>query len=130
MTGEITLTGLVLPIGGVKEKVLAARRAGITRVVLPKANEKDLRDIPDNVRREMTFLLAATVDDVLAQTLPQAALSRPAGSGIDGDGGTGPDRQRDRRPGERAAVSGTQLARLRALHCPQPGDLHHAFDRI
>jgi ATP-dependent Lon protease len=71
MTGEVTLTGLVLPIGGVKEKVLAARRAGIRRVVLPKANEKDLRDVPEPVRSEMQFFFAETVDDVLAQTLPQ-----------------------------------------------------------
>jgi ATP-dependent Lon protease len=73
MTGEVTLTGLVLPIGGVKEKVLAARRAGIGRVVLPKANEKDLRDIPEPVRSEMTFHLAQTVEDVLAATMPQTA---------------------------------------------------------
>jgi ATP-dependent Lon protease len=70
MTGEVTLTGLVLPIGGVKEKVLAARRAGVTRIVLPKGNEKDLKDIPEQVRREMTFFLAETVEDVLAATLP------------------------------------------------------------
>lgn len=71
MTGEVTLTGLVLPIGGVKEKVLAARRAGINRVVLPKANEKDLKDIPEPVRSEMTFILAQAVEDVLAATLPE-----------------------------------------------------------
>ena len=71
MTGEITLTGLVLPIGGVKEKVLAARRAGINRVILPKANEKDLADLPENVRKEMTFILAQTVDDVLNDVLPR-----------------------------------------------------------
>jgi ATP-dependent Lon protease len=79
MTGEVTLTGLVLPIGGVKEKVLAARRAGLTRVVLPKANEKDLRDVPDPVRNEMTFVLASTVEDVLAATIPQSAR---AGVGV------------------------------------------------
>jgi ATP-dependent Lon protease len=58
MTGEITLTGRVLPIGGVKEKVLAARRAGLTRVVMPKANAKDLRDLPEHVRKEMEFIFA------------------------------------------------------------------------
>jgi ATP-dependent Lon protease len=71
MTGEVTLTGLVLPIGGVKEKVLAARRAGIRRVLLPKANEKDLRDLPEEARREMEFLFAERVEDVLAATLPE-----------------------------------------------------------
>src|SRR5262249_54138167 len=85
MTGEVTLTGLVLPIGGVKEKVLAARRAGITRVVLPKANEKDLRDVPENVRRDMTFLPVGTVEEVWAQTLP-APVARPATSSTSGDG--------------------------------------------
>ena len=70
MTGEITLTGLVLPIGGVKEKVLAARRAGMKRVLLPRDNEKDLLDLPDHVRNEMTFLFADTVADVLAAALP------------------------------------------------------------
>jgi ATP-dependent Lon protease len=88
MTGEVTLTGLVLPIGGVKEKVLAARRAGITRVVLPKANEKDLRDVPDDVRREMTFFPVGTVEEVLAQTLP-APVARPASTSTSGDGAAG-----------------------------------------
>ena len=71
MTGEITLTGLVLPIGGVKEKVLAARRAGILTVVLPKANQKDLRDLPDQVRKEMQFLFAERVEDVLWAAIPE-----------------------------------------------------------
>jgi ATP-dependent Lon protease len=70
MTGEVTLTGLVLPIGGVKEKVLAARRAGIKRVILPKGNQKDLRDLPEEVRREMTFFFAERVEDVLHEMLP------------------------------------------------------------
>ncbi len=73
MTGEITLTGLVLPIGGVKEKVLAARRAGIQRVILPKENEKDLRELPDHVRAEMAFVLAERIEDVLAAAIPQLA---------------------------------------------------------
>ncbi len=71
MTGEVTLTGLVLPIGGVKEKVLAARRAGLKRVVLPRGNEKDLRDLPKEVRDEMTFIFADRVEDVLADLLPE-----------------------------------------------------------
>lgn len=70
MTGEITLTGRVLPIGGVKEKVLAARRAGLTRVVLPKANAKDLRDLPEHVRKEMEFIFAERIDEVFAATIP------------------------------------------------------------
>src|SRR5207249_10458606 len=73
MTGEITLSGLVLPIGGVKEKVLGARRAGISRVILPKANEKDLRDIPPQVREEMTFKFAERIEEVLAEAIPGLA---------------------------------------------------------
>jgi ATP-dependent Lon protease len=70
MTGEVTLTGLVLPIGGVKEKTLAARRAGIKRVILPRDNEKDLRDLPEHVRAEMEFIFAERVEDVLAAAVP------------------------------------------------------------
>ena len=66
MTGEITLQGAVLPIGGVKQKVLAAHRAGLTEVVLPKRNEADLEDVPEAVRDVMTFHLATTYQDVLA----------------------------------------------------------------
>ncbi|HKC89282.1 MAG TPA: endopeptidase La [Blastocatellia bacterium] len=73
MTGEITLTGLVLPIGGVKEKVLAARRAGVRRAILPKENQKDLRELPDNVRAEMEFIFAERVEDVLAAAIPDLA---------------------------------------------------------
>ena len=73
MTGEMTLTGLVLPIGGIKEKVLAARRAGIKRVVLPKANKKDLRELPDAVRAEMEFIFADRIGQVLEALLPKAA---------------------------------------------------------
>ncbi|HDN81093.1 MAG: endopeptidase La [Chloroflexi bacterium] len=64
MTGEITLRGQVLPVGGIKEKVLAAHRAGIKTVILPKRNEPDLADIPEDVRREMKFILVERVDEV------------------------------------------------------------------
>ena len=65
MTGEISLSGLVLPIGGLKEKVLAAHRAGLKRIVLPKANEKDLKDIPEEVRQDLHFILVQTIHEVL-----------------------------------------------------------------
>ncbi len=65
MTGEITLRGLVLPVGGIKEKVLAAHRAGIRTVLLPKKNEKDLVEIPEQIRREMTFHFLENMSDVL-----------------------------------------------------------------
>ena len=70
MTGEITLSGLVLPIGGIKEKALAARRAGIRRVVLPRANQRDLRDIPEQARKEMEFIFADHIEDVLCAVIP------------------------------------------------------------
>jgi ATP-dependent Lon protease len=69
MTGEVTLQGRVLPIGGVKQKVLAAHRAGLKEVILPKRNERDLDDVPKEVRDEMTFHVADTIDQVLAFAL-------------------------------------------------------------
>ena len=65
MTGEISLAGLVLPVGGIKEKVLAAHRAGIRRIILPKPNEKDLKDVPQEVRDDLTFILVERVEEVL-----------------------------------------------------------------
>ncbi|XP_069595442.1 lon protease homolog 2, peroxisomal [Ranitomeya imitator] len=65
MTGEITLRGLVLPVGGIKDKVLAAHRAKLKRVIIPQRNEKDLEEIPVNVRRDLTFILVGTLEDVL-----------------------------------------------------------------
>lgn len=70
MTGEVTLSGLVLPVGGIKEKVLAARRAGLRRVILPRANEKDLPELPEPVRRELEFVLVERIEDVLADMVP------------------------------------------------------------
>ncbi|HEU4684101.1 MAG TPA: endopeptidase La [Nitrospira sp.] len=65
MTGEISLSGLVLPVGGIKEKVLAAHRAGVKRIILPKANEKDLKEIPEEVRDELSFILVERIEEVL-----------------------------------------------------------------
>ena len=73
MTGEITLTGLVLPVGGIKEKVLAAHRAGMRRVILPAENRKDLAEIPEEVRKEITFHFAEKIDDVLLEAVPDLA---------------------------------------------------------
>jgi ATP-dependent Lon protease len=77
MTGEITLRGQVLPIGGLKEKVLAAHRAGLKKVILPKLNEPDLEDIPDEIRREMEFILVEKIDEVLENALEPAKNATP-----------------------------------------------------
>jgi ATP-dependent Lon protease len=66
MTGEITLTGQVLPIGGVREKVLAAQRAGLGRVILPRENEHDLDELPPETREAVGFILVDSIEDVLA----------------------------------------------------------------
>lgn len=69
MTGEVTLSGAVLPVGGIKEKVLAAHRAGIKTVILPRENERDLEDVPEEVRRDLMFVAVDTIDDVLREAL-------------------------------------------------------------
>ena len=65
MTGEITLRGRVLPIGGLKEKVLAAHRLGIKTIILPKENKRDMDDIPNNIRKQLEFVLVEHMDEVL-----------------------------------------------------------------
>jgi len=70
MTGEITLSGLVLPVGGIREKALAARRFGITTFILPAMNEPDLAELPENLKKEMTFVPARTLEEVLRIALP------------------------------------------------------------
>jgi ATP-dependent Lon protease len=72
MTGEITLRGLVLPIGGLKEKTLAAKRAGIRQVIVPKRNEKDFPDIPDEVKQTVKFHFVENIDQVLQIALDAA----------------------------------------------------------
>ena len=69
MTGEVTLRGRVLPIGGLKEKLLAALRGGITKVLIPAENEKDLAEIPANIREGLEIVVVSHVDEVLAQAL-------------------------------------------------------------
>jgi ATP-dependent Lon protease len=77
MTGEITLRGKVLPVGGIKEKVLAARRAGIKMVILPRRNERDLDDVPPELREEMETVFVDTVDEVLAYALRDGDMQQP-----------------------------------------------------
>jgi ATP-dependent Lon protease len=69
MTGEVTLRGRVLPIGGLKEKTLAAKRMGIKKVIIPKRNRKDLEDIPKYIKKDMEFVFDETMDDVLKAAL-------------------------------------------------------------
>jgi ATP-dependent Lon protease len=74
MTGEITLRGRVLPIGGLKEKALSAHRAGLTTVILPKENEKDIEDIPESVRKELKLITVEHMDEVLRHALTRQAV--------------------------------------------------------
>jgi ATP-dependent Lon protease len=76
MTGEITLSGAVLPVGGIKEKVLAAHRAGIKKIILPRENERDLQDVPADVRNELVFVPVETVEEVLKEAL-KIGMPRP-----------------------------------------------------
>ena len=88
MTGEITLRGRVLPVGGIKEKVLAAHRAGIKRVIIPARNEKDLLDVPEQARKELGFVFAGHMDEVLAAALEENPLGRtppPPPPDVEGD---------------------------------------------
>jgi ATP-dependent Lon protease len=79
MTGEITLRGQVLPVGGIKEKVLAAHRNGLRTIILPKRNKQDLDDVPDEIKKAMKFIFAETVDDVLNSSLEEVKKrSKPA----------------------------------------------------
>jgi len=102
LTGEVTLRGKVLEIGGVKEKVLAAYRAGLREVILPKANEKDVRDVPAEVRSHMAFTFAATMDEVLHLALLGAPDPHPA----------------DAPPADRPATGGARAGR--APQAPPP----------
>ncbi len=84
MTGEITLRGRVLPVGGIKEKVIAAHRAGLKTVILPKRNEKDLDDLPAQVRKELKFVFAEQVLDVFGAALSDKRVARSNGNGARG----------------------------------------------
>jgi ATP-dependent Lon protease len=79
MTGEITLSGRVLPVGGIKEKVLAARRVGIREIILPRLNEKNIReDLNEELRRELTIHFVSTIEEVLLLALTPASRQQPS----------------------------------------------------
>jgi ATP-dependent Lon protease len=87
MTGEITLSGLVFPVGGIKEKVLATHRAGIRRIIVPARNEADIQDVPEDVRKELQIVFVARIDEVIEAALellvsnpPPPAPVYPAGA--------------------------------------------------
>ena len=79
MTGELTLTGQVLPIGGLKEKALAAQAAGIKRVIAPKLNEQDIDDIPEHLRKDLEFIFVERIEQVLAEALVPEGTGPRAG---------------------------------------------------
>ena len=95
MTGEITLRGKVLPIGGVKEKLLAAHRIGVTTIILPRENEKDLADVPKNVLDALRVELVGHIDEVLKIALVPAGRARPPGGGGAAGDEPGADARRD-----------------------------------
>jgi ATP-dependent Lon protease len=111
MTGEITLRGQVLPVGGVKEKVLAAHRSGLKRVILPRRNEADLEDLPEEVRTGMKFTFVDTVDDVLKAALglkrkPRASQGKDApdgGEALEQETGGEAIPEKDQQPSEPVA---------------------------
>src|SRR3954471_9326379 len=88
MTGEATLRGLVLPVGGIKEKVLAAHRAGIKRIIMPERCKKDLVDVPDQARNELEFIFVTRMDEVLRSALETNPFKSSTSSG---SGGGTPD---------------------------------------
>ncbi|MFN0064485.1 MAG: endopeptidase La [Myxococcaceae bacterium] len=91
MTGEATLRGLVLPVGGIKEKVLAAHRAGIKRVILPERVKKDLVDVPDQAKKELEFIFVTHMDEVLKAALESDPFKSPSSAGTGGEGAKAPE---------------------------------------
>jgi ATP-dependent Lon protease len=96
MTGEITLSGLVFPVGGIKEKVLAAHRAGIRRIILPERNEADAEEIPEDVRKELEIIPAKYISDVLKAALETDVTGNPITEYLPRPSDTKPDASGER----------------------------------
>src|SRR3546814_13687626 len=104
MTGEVTLRGRVLPIGGLKEKLLAALRGGLKLVLIPKDNEKDLAEIPDNVKRGLKIIPVSTVDEVIGHALTNQPVPNDPAT-LDADGKAIDSLRSEERRGGKACVS-------------------------
>lgn len=118
MTGELTLTGLVLAVGGIKEKLLAAHRSGLHNIVLPKENESDLEQLPESVRSDLSVTLASRLEDVLAVALPGLKPAAAAKSS-----GTAKARHKARKPATKSSVSikkGTVSRGAKAIPTSKP----------
>ena len=114
MTGEVTLQGRVLPIGGLKQKVLAAHAAGLTDVILPERNRGDLDDVPDEVREAMTFHPVMTIGEVLELALEPAATPRtPRARAVSADSATALARTLARGPSRDRAARVAGMVRRR-----------------
>jgi ATP-dependent Lon protease len=106
MTGEVTLTGRVLPVGGIREKVLAARRAGIHNVMLPVYNKKDLADLPEEVARDMNFEFVETIDEALSRLFVEKSPAQSKSGGKTGRQGTSRRSSSGRATGQVAQADG------------------------
>ena len=127
MTGEITLRGKVLPVGGIREKVLAAHRAGIETVILPRRNERDLEDVPEELRGEMEFIFADSAEDVIPLALTadgaQPALASVGGMPTPLPGSDGTERRSARAAAKKrsdADQSDSGLTRWVVIRSPEP----------
>ena len=94
MTGEITLRGEVLPIGGLKEKLLAAHRGGITKVLIPQENEKDLAEIPKNIKDKLAIVPVKWIDEVLEHALAHLPVPKQKSEGEESESSTKSDEQK------------------------------------
>jgi ATP-dependent Lon protease len=115
MTGKITLAGLVLPVGGIKEKVLAARRAGIRRIILLRENEKNLRDLPEHIRQEVEFVFVENVSEAIANLFHSVVRGRAKITSHSADSSQASDSQRLEDPQNAATLLwplGAKMAQL------------------
>ncbi len=130
MTGEITLRGKILPIGGVREKVLAAQRAGIKTVILPRRNERDLEDVPAELREKLSFIFADSAEDVLPHALnPETVRPVSSAAGAGGRGNGSNDRRETKARGASEASADSQKQAARGSDAPATRGASSSGDR-